>query len=48
MDDVDAITAVQAAAEPERAGATHPLLIGMDKVDAIRAAHAAGEPAGHL
>ena len=48
LDDVDAITAVQAAAEPERAGATHPLLIGMDKVDAIRAAHAAGEPAGHL
>ena len=46
--DVDAITAVQAAAEPERAGATHPLLIGMDKVDAIRAAHASGEPAGRL
>ena len=46
--DVDAITAVQTAAEPERAGAKHPLLIGMDKVDAIRAAHASGEPAGRL
>ena len=46
--DVDAITAVQAAAEPKRAGAKHPLLIGMDKVDAIRAAHASGEPAGRL
>ena len=46
LDDVDAITAVQAAAEAGRAGATSPLLIGMDKVDAIRAAHAAAEPAG--
>ena len=42
--DADAIRAVQAAAEPERAGATHPLQIGMDKVDAIRAAQAAVEP----
>ena len=45
LGDVDAITAVQAAADPERIAAKHPLLIGMDKVDAIRAAHAAATPA---
>ena len=44
LDDADAITAVQAAADPERIGTKHPLLIGMDKVDAIRAAHAAATP----
>ena len=45
LGDVEAITAVQAAADPERIGTKHPLLIGMDKVDAIRAAHAAATPA---
>ena len=44
LDDVDAIAEVQAAVEPERAGATHPLHIEMDRVDAIRAAQAAVEP----
>ena len=45
LDDVDAVTEVQAAADPERIAAKHPLLIGMDKVDAIRAAHAGAKPA---
>ena len=45
LDDVDAITAAQAAVDPERIAAMHPLLIGMDKVDAIKAAHAAAKPA---
>lgn len=45
LDDMDAVTEVQAAADPERIAAKHPLLIGMDKVDAIRAAHAGAKPA---
>ena len=45
LDGVDAITAVQAAVDPQRSASKHPLLIGMDKVDAIRAAHAAAKPA---
>ena len=45
LHDADAVTAVQAAADPKRIAAKHPLLIGMDKVDAIRAAHAAATPA---
>ena len=45
LDDVDAITEVQAAVDSGRIAAKHPLLIGMDKVDAIRAAHAAAKPA---
>ena len=45
LDDVDAITEVQAAVDSGRIAAKHPLLIGMDKVDAIRAAHAAATPA---
>ena len=45
LGDVDAIRAVQAAADPERIGTRYPLLIGMDRVDAIRAAHAAAKPA---
>ena len=45
LDEVDAVTEVQAAVDPERIAAKHPLLIGMDKVDAIRAAHAAAKPA---
>ena len=45
LDEVDAITEVQAAVDSGRIAAKHPLLIGMDKVDAIRAAHAAAKPA---
>ena len=45
LDAVAAVTAVQAAVDPERIATKHPLLIGMDKVDAIRAAHAAAKPA---
>ena len=45
LDVADAITEVQAAVDPERIAAEHPLLLGMDSVDAIRAAHAAAKPA---
>ena len=45
LNDVEAVTEVRAAADPQRTGSRHPLLIGMDKVDAIRAAHAAAKPA---
>ena len=39
----NAVTPVRATTEPERAGSTNPLHLGMDKVDAIRAARAAVE-----